>query len=146
MSDDAHKSEITSLIKDLMSNIDSKPLHPKNKLLLYSRYICLDERIVAFYSFQYISNLGKRKYRFCGKQLHSSMARNTNFRNTLLRFHDSKYIPPMSDNSQNVLKNSPNVEINELRKSTSTNKNIHYDIYTTTKEVIKDSAPPKKIS
>ena len=83
MSDDSyvdsfHMSEITSLIKDLMSNIDSKPLHPKNKLLLYSRYV------------QYIPNLGKRKYRFCGKQLHSSMARNTNFRNTLLRFHDSK--------------------------------------------------------
>ena len=34
-----HKSEISSLMEDLMSNIDSKPLHPKNKLLLYSRYV-----------------------------------------------------------------------------------------------------------
>ena len=39
MSDDVHKSEISSLMEDLMSNIDSKPLHPKNKLLLYSRYV-----------------------------------------------------------------------------------------------------------
>ncbi len=68
--DDAHKSEITSLIKDLMSNIDSKPLHPKNKLLLYSRYVLSKVSWhFTLYSFQYISNLGKRKYRFCGKQL-----------------------------------------------------------------------------
>ena len=39
---------------------------------------------------------------------------------------------------RNALKTSPNVEIIELWKSTSTNKNIQYDVYTTTKEVIKD--------
>ena len=39
MSDDVHKSEIISLLEDLMSIIDSKPLHPKNKLLLYSRFV-----------------------------------------------------------------------------------------------------------
>ena len=39
---------------------------------------------------------------------------------------------------RNALKTSPNVEINELWKSTSTNKNIQYDVYTTTKEVIQD--------
>ena len=39
LSDDVHKSEIISLIEDLMSIIDSKPLHPKNKLLLYSRFV-----------------------------------------------------------------------------------------------------------
>ncbi len=44
----------------------------------------------------------------------------------------------MPDSSQKGIKNSPNIEINELWKSTSTNKNIQYDVYTTTKEVIKD--------
>ena len=39
MSSDVQKSEIISLIEDLMSSIDSKPLHLKNKLLLYSRYV-----------------------------------------------------------------------------------------------------------
>ncbi len=39
---------------------------------------------------------------------------------------------------RNALKNSPNVQINELWKSTCTHKNIQYDVYTTTKEVIKD--------
>ena len=39
MSEDQYKSELTSLMKELMSDIDSKPLHPKNKILLYSRYV-----------------------------------------------------------------------------------------------------------
>ena len=34
-----HKTEITTLIKDLMTDIDSKPLYPKKKLLIYHRYV-----------------------------------------------------------------------------------------------------------
>ena len=34
-----HKAELTTLVNDLMTDIDTKPLHPKNKLLLYSRYV-----------------------------------------------------------------------------------------------------------
>ena len=30
MSDEKHKSELTSLAEELMADIDSKPLHPKN--------------------------------------------------------------------------------------------------------------------
>ena len=39
MSNDNHKTELTTLLNELMTDIDSKPLHPKNKLLLYSRYV-----------------------------------------------------------------------------------------------------------
>ena len=39
MSNDNHKTELTTLFNELMTDIDSKPLHPKNKLLLYSRYV-----------------------------------------------------------------------------------------------------------
>ena len=39
MSDEQHKSELISLVEELMADIDSKPLHPKNKILLYSRYL-----------------------------------------------------------------------------------------------------------
>ncbi|CAB4000712.1 Hypothetical predicted protein [Paramuricea clavata] len=39
MSDEKHKSELTSLVEELMADIDSKPLQPKNKILLYSRYV-----------------------------------------------------------------------------------------------------------
>ena len=39
MSEEHHKSELISLVEELMVDIDSKPLHPKNKILLYSRYL-----------------------------------------------------------------------------------------------------------
>ena len=39
MSNDNHKTEIITLINQLMTDIDSKPLHPKNKILLYSRHV-----------------------------------------------------------------------------------------------------------
>ena len=35
MSNDKHKAELTTLVNELLTDIDSKPLHPKNKLLLY---------------------------------------------------------------------------------------------------------------
>ncbi len=39
MSNQEHKSKLISLIDELMSDIDLKPPHPKNKVLLYSRYV-----------------------------------------------------------------------------------------------------------
>ncbi|CAB4011028.1 Hypothetical predicted protein [Paramuricea clavata] len=36
MSNDNHKTELTTLVNELMNDIDSKPLHPRNKLLVYS--------------------------------------------------------------------------------------------------------------
>ena len=39
MSNNQHMSELSSLVQDLMCETDEKPRHPKNKLLLYSRYV-----------------------------------------------------------------------------------------------------------
>ena len=39
MSNQEHKSKLISLIDELMSAIGLKPLHPKNKVLLYTRYV-----------------------------------------------------------------------------------------------------------
>ena len=39
ISDYQHKDELISLTNDLMTDIDAKPLHPKNKLNLHSRYV-----------------------------------------------------------------------------------------------------------
>ena len=39
MSNKEHKLQLISLVNDLMSDIDRKPLHPKNKLILYTRYV-----------------------------------------------------------------------------------------------------------
>ena len=39
MSNDKHKLELVSLLTNQMKDIDLKPLHPKNKILLYNRYV-----------------------------------------------------------------------------------------------------------
>ena len=39
MSNNLHMSELSSLVQVLMNDIGLKPLHPKHKLLLYSRYV-----------------------------------------------------------------------------------------------------------
>ena len=39
MSDDKHKLELASLLTNQKKEIDVKPLHPKKKILLYSRYV-----------------------------------------------------------------------------------------------------------
>ena len=39
MSDEHHKSELISLVEELMADIDSKTLHPESEILLYSRYL-----------------------------------------------------------------------------------------------------------
>ena len=40
MSNENHKTELTTLFNEQMTDIDSKPLHPKNKLLLYRYKVC----------------------------------------------------------------------------------------------------------
>ena len=39
MSSQIHKNKLSSLFTELLKEIDSLPLHPKNKLLLYSRFV-----------------------------------------------------------------------------------------------------------
>ena len=47
MSDDKHKLELVSLLSSQIK-IDLKPLHPKNKILIYSR-ICRTKTLLASY-------------------------------------------------------------------------------------------------
>ena len=39
MSDENHKSELLDTFTDILNKIDELPLHPKNKIILYSRYV-----------------------------------------------------------------------------------------------------------
>ncbi|CAB4022313.1 Hypothetical predicted protein [Paramuricea clavata] len=39
MSDEDHKSEVYDTLTNILNEIDDLPLHPKNKILLYSRYV-----------------------------------------------------------------------------------------------------------
>ena len=48
ISDKKHKEELITLLEDIMADIDLKPLHPENKILLYSSYL-LSKPFLAFY-------------------------------------------------------------------------------------------------
>ena len=39
MTDEDHKTELLDVFNDIISQIDKLPLHPKNKILLYNRYL-----------------------------------------------------------------------------------------------------------
>ena len=96
MSDEQHKSELISLVEELMADIDSKPIHPKNKILLYSQYL-----------------FSKLSWHFTV----SSLAKTWVIENIDSKVNDS---------------------INELWKATSNSKNIQYNVYNSTKQVLKD--------
>ena len=147
MSDDVHKFEISSLIEKLMSNIDSKPLHPKNKLLLYSRYVL--SKLSWHFTVSNISqtwikeNIDSIANSYIRRWLEipisgtlSSVFMNRNKFGLNICPPSIKFMQCQTV-LRNALKNSPNAEINELWKTTSTNQNIQYDVYSTTKEVIK---------
>ena len=39
MSDQEHKTELTSKLKEYMDKIDTLDIHPRNKILIYQKYI-----------------------------------------------------------------------------------------------------------
>ena len=148
MSDDQHKSELISIVEELLADIDSKPIHPKNKILLYSRYL-----------------LSKLSWHFTVSNLSKTwVIENTDFK---VNSHIRKWLDiPISGTLSTIflirnkfglsicppsvkfmqcqtvlhkaLKLLPNQSINELWKATSNNKNIQFDAYNTTKQVLKD--------
>jgi len=147
MSNQSHKNKLSSLFTELLKEIDSLPLHPKNKLPLYSRFV-----------------LSKVSWHFTVADL-SKTCLNENHDN-----HDSKYIRQwldlpisatlssiiLSKNQfglnmiflsmkfsqcqtvfRNSLRSSPNYEIKSLWQSTNCFMNIQYDVYKNTKDVVK---------
>ena len=54
MSNEQHKSELISLVENLMADIDFKQVHPKNKYLLHSR--CLLSKLCWHFT---VSSLSK---------------------------------------------------------------------------------------
>ena len=134
MSNDKHKSELTTLVDDLMSDIDSKPLHPKNKLLLYNHYVLSKlswHFTVATLSKTWvIENVDSLVKQYIRKWLEIPISGtlSTVFM-TKNNFGLSIYPPSVKFTQCQVvlrraLKLSPNESINELWKSTNTHTNV----------------------
>ena len=130
-----------------MSDIDSKPLHPKNKLLLYNHYV------LSKFSWQFtvatlsktwvIENIDSLVNQYIRKWLKIPISGtlSTVFM-TKNNFGLSIHPPSVKFTQCQVvlrraLKLSPNESINELWKSTNTHTNVQYDAYNSTK-VLKD--------
>ena len=143
MTNNEHKSELISLLTDLMKEIDLKPLHPKNKILLYSRYVLSKlswHFTIASIQKTWISeNLDSVFKQYIRKWLEVPISGSlSNIYLTSNKF-GLNIIPPSTKFIQcqttirSALKSSPNESITHLWKSTCNHTNTQYDQYTSTK-------------
>ena len=147
MFDEEHKSELVKVFDDIMNKIDELPLHPKNKILLYSRYLLSKiswnftvSDISKTWICETLDGIASKYFR---KWLELSVS--ATLSNVLLPQNkfglniilpSTKFIQCQTV-SRVALRSSPNVDSNNLWAVTSTNKNIQYDIYNDTKDVLK---------
>ncbi|CAB4005395.1 Hypothetical predicted protein [Paramuricea clavata] len=148
MSNDNHKTELTTLLNELMSDIDSKPLHPKNKLLLYSRYVLSKlawHFTVATLSKTWVTeNIDSIANKYIRRWLEVPISGTlstvflTNNKFGLSIYPPSVKFIQCQTVLRKALKSSPNESTNDLWRATSNHTNIQYDAYNSTKEVLKD--------
>ena len=147
MSDDNHKLELVSPLTSQMKEIDLKPLHPKNKILLYSRYVlpklAWHLTITSISKTWIIENLDSTFVQYVRKWLELPISGTlSNVYLTSNKF-GLNIIPPSTKFIQcqttirSTLKSSPNESITHLWKLTTNHTNTQYDQYSATKEVIK---------
>ena len=142
-----HKSKLTAELRKILSQINLLPLHPKYKIFFYSRHLLSKiswHSTVADLTKTWVSENLDNTFAFCirrwleipicGTQSDVFFTK-TNF--------DLKIYPPSAKSVQcqtiarNVLKSSPNKDIQTLWKSTSISTNLQYDNYKETKQVLK---------
>ena len=131
-----------------MTDIDSKRLHPRNKLLVYSRYVL--SKISWYFTIATLSktwvieNIDPIVNQYIRKWLEIPISGTLSAAFLTCNKYGQSIYPPSVKFIQcqtvlrKALKLSPNQSINELWKSTNTRTNIQYDFCTSTKEVLKD--------
>ena len=147
MSNKKHQSEICDLFSDIISKIDELPLQPQNKILLYSRYllskISWDLTITDISQTWVCETLDCIATKYFRKWLELPISatlsnvflpKNKFGLNVILP--STKFVQCQTV-SRSALRSSINENIRELWSVTSSNRNIQYDIYTNTKDVLK---------
>ena len=147
MSNQVHKIELSNLVTSMLNIIDSLPLHPNSKLLLYNRYLLSKISwhftgcdLSKTWIIQHLDNTVSHCIRkWLDLPISSTLS-------NILLPHEKfglDIILPSTKFAQcqtvrrNALKSSPNEAIRNLWKDTSNNMNVQYDIYKNTKEVLK---------
>jgi len=147
MSNEKHKSELVEVLESLMSDIDKLPMHPKNKLLLYQRYILSKiswNLTVANISKTWVcENLDNRVSKYIRQWLElpvSAALSNIFLSKTKLGLNiqlPSTKFTQCQVVLRNALKSSTNQEVRDLWRCTSSSVNVQYDTYQNSKGVLK---------
>ena len=147
MSDEEHKSELLDLFNTIMTKIDELPLHPKNKIILYSRYLLSKfswnltvSDISKTWVCETLDGIASKYIRKwlelpISATLSNVLLPKTKFGLNII-LPSTKFIQCQTV-ARSALKSSPNEDIKNLWEMTSTNKNVQYDIYKDTKDVLK---------
>ena len=147
MTDEDHKTELLDLFNDIISQIDKLPLHPKNKILLYNRYLFSKiswhftvTNISKTWISETLNSIASKYIRkwlelpVCATLSNVLLPQNKFGLNIILP--STKFVQCQTV-CRTALKYSPNQDIKNLWAITSNNKNVQYDIYKDTKDVLK---------
>ena len=147
MSDQEHKTELTSKLKEYMDKIDALDIHSRNKILIYQKYILgkiswhlTVTRISTTWIKENLDNM-------VSNYIRSWLELPVNGTLKIATLSKSKYglnfIPISTRFTQcqltfrKALKNSSNKNINELHQVTKKGNNIQVESYLSTRDAIK---------
>ena len=146
MSNEKHKSELVEVLESLMPDIDKLPMHPKNKLLLYQRYILSKiswNLAVANISKTWVcENLDNRVSKYIRQWLELPVSATlSNIFLSKTKFGLNIQLPSTKFTQsqvvlRNALKSSTNQEVRDLWRCTSSSVNVQYDTYQNAKGVL----------
>ena len=148
MDNKSHQDQLVEPTQDIMQRINILPLHPKNKIALYSRYLLpklsWHLTIADLSKTWVIQSLGSLFNQCIRDWLEIPISGTMD----IVSLSKSKFglnIIPISTKFtecqatiRNCLKNSVNDDIRHIHEATSYDTNVQYDKYKTTREVLKD--------
>ena len=147
MTNNKHKEEIVKTINDLFTTIDRLPLHPRNKLLVYKRYVLSKvswHLTVADLSITWVkNNVDNIATKFIRSWLEIPISGTLDITMLTKKKFGLGLILPSHRFTQcrvtfrNKLKHSTNSNIQKIHSVTSNEKNVQYDQYLSTKEALK---------
>ena len=147
MNNDEHMSSLKTSFSNLLSDIDSLPILPQNKLRLYQTYLLSkaswDFTVSNISKTWVIQNLDNIVSRYIREWLElpisatlSGLILSKNQFGLSLQLPSMKFLQCQAV-QRNILKLSLNENVRSLWKTTCEGSNIQYDLYRNTKEVLK---------
>ena len=147
MSDQEHRNELTSKLKEYLEKIDGLDVHPRNKILIYQKYVLgkiswhlTVSKISVTWIKEHLDKMVSNYMRswlelpVSGTLKIATLSRSKyglNFINISTRFTQCQVT------FRNALKNSSNRNINKLHHVTKNGTNIQVDSYISTRDAIK---------